>query len=76
VEADFFRKKLTDNLEYARNVVEKMSLQDLESTRVSPGNGREYTMAWALLHALEHATTHLGQIQITRQLWEQHRSNA
>lgn len=75
VEADVFRKKLADNLEYARNVLEKMSIQDLESTRVSPGNGREYTVAWALIHALEHATLHLGQIQITRQLWEQSKEN-
>ena len=71
VEADVFRKRLADNLEYARNVLDKMSLQDLESMRVSPGNDREYTVAWALLHALEHATSHLGQIHITRQLWEQ-----
>jgi hypothetical protein len=28
-------------------------------------------VAWALLHALEHTTLHLGQIQLTRQLWEQ-----
>ena len=71
VEVDVFRKKLADNLDYARNVLEKMSLKDLESARVSPNNEREYTVAWALLHALEHATSHLGQIQITRQLWEQ-----
>lgn len=70
MEADVFRKRLADNLEYARNAVGKMSLQDLESTRVG-GDGREYTVTWALLHALEHATSHLGQIQITRQLWEQ-----
>jgi uncharacterized damage-inducible protein DinB len=70
VEADVFRKRLEDNLEYARNVLDKMSLQDLESTRVS-SNGRELTVGWALLHALEHATSHLGQIQLTRQLWEQ-----
>ena len=76
VEADVFRKRLADNLEYARNVVDKMSLQDLESMRVSPGDGREYTVAWALLHALEHATSHLGQIQITRQLWQQSNSGA
>ena len=71
VEVDALRKRLADNLEYARNVLEKMSLEDLESARVSPNNEREYTVAWALLHALEHATSHLGQIQITRQLWEQ-----
>jgi hypothetical protein len=48
----------------------------LESTRVRPRDGHEFTMAWALLHALDHATLHLGQIQITRQLWEQSKSNA
>lgn len=76
VEADVFRKRLADNLEYARNVVSKMSLQDLEVSRISPNNEREYTVAWALLHALEHATSHLGQIQITRQLWEQSNGSA
>ena len=75
VEADVFRKRLADNLEYARNVLDKMSLQDLESTRMS-GDGRERTVGWALMHALEHATSHLGQIQITRQLWEQSKGNA
>lgn len=76
VGADAFRKKLADNLGYARAVLDKMTLKDLEATRVSPNNEREYTVAWALLHALEHATLHLGQIQITRQLWEQQGSRA
>jgi uncharacterized damage-inducible protein DinB len=71
VEADVFRKRFADNLEYAGNVLDKMSLQDLEATRVRPSDGREFTVAWALIHALEHATSHLGQIQLTRQLWEQ-----
>jgi hypothetical protein len=48
-----------------------MSLQDLEATRVRRSDGREFTVAWALMHALDHATSHLGQIQMTRQLWEQ-----
>src|SRR5215510_7654146 len=76
VEADVFIKKLAENLEYARSALEKMTLHDLESTRVSANGESEYTVAWALLHALEHATTHLGQIQITRQLWEQADRNA
>jgi len=71
VEMDILKKRLADNLEYTRNVLDKMSLRDLESVRVSPTGGREYTVGWALLHALEHASLHLGQIQITRQLWEQ-----
>ena len=73
---DILRKRLTDNLEYVRQVLDKMSIQDLESVRVLPSGRRELTVAWALLHALEHATLHLGQIQITRQLWEQSKGSA
>ena len=76
VEVDVLKKRLTDNLEYARIALDKMSLQDLEATRTNPNNGNELTVGWALLHALEHATSHLGQIQITRQLWEQKESNS
>ena len=76
VEADVFRKRLVDNLEYARTVLDTMSLQDLEATRIRPSDGREFTVTYALIHALEHAREHLGQIQLTRQLWEQLRGKA
>ena len=75
VEMDVLKKRLANNLEYARIVLDKINIQDLETTRTS-ANGREFTVAWALLHALDHATLHLGQIQITRQLWEQSKGNA
>jgi hypothetical protein len=29
------------------------------------------TRAWCLLHAIDHAGGHLGQAQLTRQLWQQ-----
>jgi uncharacterized damage-inducible protein DinB len=74
VKVDVLRKRLTDNLEYAQSVLEKLTLQDLESVRVLSSGGEQTTVAWALLHALEHATLHLGQIQLTRQLWEQSNS--
>jgi uncharacterized damage-inducible protein DinB len=70
VRVDILKKRLTDNLEYARNALSKFTSEDLQARRVT-GEGRTVTVAWALLHALEHATLHLGQIQITRQLWEQ-----
>lgn len=73
---DVLRKRLADNLEYARTALDKMTLQDLETTRINPNNGNKLTVAWALLHALEHATSHLGQIQITRQLREQRANNS
>ena len=71
LEVDTLQKRLEDTLAYAQRVLEPMSLQDLESSRPSPRDGRDVKVAWALLHALEHATLHLGQIQLTRQLWEQ-----
>jgi uncharacterized damage-inducible protein DinB len=71
LETDILRKRLADNLDYARTVCEKLTLADLEAVRVLASDGRQTTVAWALLHALEHATLHLGQIQLTRQLWEQ-----
>ncbi len=76
VGVDILKKRLADNLEYARTVLDKMNLQDLEATRINPSNGNKLTVAWALLHALEHATSHLGQIQITLQLWEQRKGGA
>src|SRR5687768_3733926 len=75
VEADFLKKRLADNLEYARSTLSNSKPEDLEATRVSSRNGQTYTVAWALLHALEHTALHLGQIQLTRQLWEQARNN-
>jgi uncharacterized damage-inducible protein DinB len=68
---DVLEERLADNLEYARKTLNDFKLQDMEIPRVSTRDGPTYTVAWALLHALEHTTLHLGQIQITRQLWEQ-----
>jgi len=74
VGVDVLKKRLSDNLEYARAVLEKFTIQDLELMCPARG-GRNFSVAWALLHALEHSTLHLGQIELTRQLWEQARSS-
>jgi uncharacterized damage-inducible protein DinB len=76
VEVEVLKKRLADNLEYARNALSKFTIEDLQTTRESARNGRTFTVAWALLHALEHTTLHLGQIQLTRQLWEQSKDKA
>jgi len=72
---DALKKRLDETLSYTQTALEKFSLQDLETPRRSPPTDREFTLGWALLHALEHATEHKGQIQLTRQLWGQSRSN-
>ena len=68
---EILEKRLTDSLDFARSRLEKLTLQELEASRLSPRNGKTFTVAWSLMHALEHSTLHLGQIQLTRQLWEQ-----
>jgi len=75
ISVDILKKRLTDNMEYARTALEKITLQDLETTHVSARDGRVLTVAWALLHALEHTALHLGQIQLNRQLWKQSKGN-
>jgi uncharacterized damage-inducible protein DinB len=72
---DVLQKRLAENVEYAGTALDKLTVEHLETTRVSARNGQRYTVAWALLHALEHTTLHLGQIQLTRQLWEQSKAS-
>jgi uncharacterized damage-inducible protein DinB len=67
------KQRLDDTLAHTRGVLEGLTPQDLSVVCISPRDGREYTAAWALVHALEHTAMHVGHIQITRQLWDQGR---
>jgi uncharacterized damage-inducible protein DinB len=67
------KRRLDETLAYCRGIVEKLTLQDLEAIRTSPRDGQQFTVAWSLLHTLEHTAIHLGHIQIVRQLWDQRR---
>jgi uncharacterized damage-inducible protein DinB len=44
-------------------------LEELVHTR-SPLGERDVTRRWAVLHSLAHGHTHVGHMQLTRQLWE------
>lgn len=70
------RQRLEDLGTYERRAFESMGLDDLEQERVSPRDGKTYTVAWALEHALEHTAMHVGHIQILSQLWKQRREGA
>jgi uncharacterized damage-inducible protein DinB len=65
------KRRLGESSLYAHSLLETMKLKDVESTRISPRHGERITVAWALLHALEHSAIHLGHIQLIRQLWDQ-----
>jgi uncharacterized damage-inducible protein DinB len=64
------QRHLSNSLNYIRKVLSNPSLEDLDALRLSLSDGQRYTVAWCLLHALEHSAIHLGHIQLTRQLWE------
>jgi hypothetical protein len=57
-------------LDYARNALPRLHLDDLEQERHTQG-GEVVTCGFALLHGLEHGYLHLGHIQLTCQLWKQ-----
>lgn len=74
LDAATLAKRLRDALAYSRGVLENLTLQDLETPRLSPRDGKEFTIGWALAHALEHTALHVGHMQIMRQLWERRES--
>lgn len=65
---------LDENLNLARTVFANLTLEELERTAGTTRSGTGYSVAWALLHQLEHLAQHVGHIQITRQWWEQQRA--
>lgn len=58
-------------LAHSQAVLARLSADDLGQVRIAPLFGQEVTVAWALLHALEHTALHAGHIEIIRQLWDQ-----
>lgn len=58
-------------LAHSRMVLSSLSLDNLAEAHVAALQGRSVTVAWALLHALEHTAVHLGHAQVSRQVWEQ-----
>jgi len=63
-------EQLNAVLTHSRGVLESLTLADLEERRVVSRDQQEVTVAWALLHALEHTAIHLGHMQIMRQWWD------
>lgn len=59
-------------LAHSQSVLAHLAPAELNDIRIVPNSEREVTVAWAILHALEHAALHAGHIEITRRLWEQH----
>ena len=65
------QQRLREILAYARAGLPRFQSADLALPGASTAEGEVVTRNWALLHALEHASLHLGHIQLTAQLWKQ-----
>jgi hypothetical protein len=70
------QQRLRDLLTYARGALPRFKCADLEQPGAPTGDGEVVTRNWALLHALEHASLHLGHIQLTAQVWKQRQTQA
>jgi uncharacterized damage-inducible protein DinB len=66
---DELTSRLNNNIAYITDELEKLSLIDLE--RKCMFRTRETTIGWVLGHSLKHTATHLGHIQVMRDLWKQ-----
>jgi uncharacterized damage-inducible protein DinB len=68
LEQDTLVQRLDASLAYVRSTLEGMAPEDLAALR--DFRGRERSVGWVLGHALKHTATHMGHIQLMRQLWE------
>jgi uncharacterized damage-inducible protein DinB len=71
VTGEELRHRLAVALEEVRAALDALSDADLSGLRTAPTDGRQVSVGWALAHTLGHSATHVGQVQLTRQLWEQ-----
>lgn len=62
---------LAETLAFVKDGVASLSLADLAERRHSGSHDKPFTVAWCLVHALEHTAVHTGHIQLMRQLWQQ-----
>jgi uncharacterized damage-inducible protein DinB len=69
-ETDLVRH-LDGALAVSEGTLAQLMPEDLTALRHSAIHNRDCTAMWALLHALKHTATHLGHIQLTRQMWEE-----
>ena len=71
IDAAALKQRLADLDAYEANALETLKVRDLDTFKVSPRDGRSVTVAWALLHALDHTAVHIGHIEILTQQWKQ-----
>lgn len=71
ISAEALRARLAAAARDIRAILEHLTLDQLDETRISPRHGIEYTVGWALAHVLEHTGLHVGHMEMMRHWWEQ-----
>lgn len=61
-------QRLKDNIVYLSGELERFTLADLD--RKCMFRAREVTVGWAMGHSLKHTASHLGHIQMMKDMWE------
>ncbi|MEP7357809.1 MAG: DinB family protein [Anaerolineales bacterium] len=61
-------QRVTEAAEYSQAVLAKLPAEHLDE--MVERNGKPISRRHAIVHALTHASVHLGHMEITRQLWE------
>jgi uncharacterized damage-inducible protein DinB len=73
--ADALKQRIAELDVYEAAAFETLTVRDLEGTRLNPRDGKQVTVAWALLHPLQHTGQHVGHIEILKQQWMQSHSS-
>jgi hypothetical protein len=63
--------RLDNSLSYVGQVLDRLTLDELEALRPWPRDNSQVTVGWILAHLLSHTAIHAGHAQVTRQWWEQ-----
>jgi uncharacterized damage-inducible protein DinB len=63
------RAAYAESARFTWEILAPLTAGDLDATRQHDHYGM-VTVRWIILHVIEHYSEHLGQAQLTRQLWE------
>jgi uncharacterized damage-inducible protein DinB len=71
MEVAALKRRVEDLDAFEAAAFDTLRLRDLDARKVSPRDGCQVTVGWALLHALQHTALHVGHIEILTQQWKQ-----
>lgn len=54
-----------------KRILETVGCNEIQHLREV--KGRKVSVEWIVIHVVEHTALHLGHMQVTKQLWEEHR---